>query len=284
MFRLELYHSIARRLKMAGIEDHEVEAGILLVHHLRIKRADIFLQGEAAVSPELVGAVEKSVARRLRRVPLSYVIGEQEFWGRRFEVSPAVLIPRQETELLVEKTIAAARQRPGARRRALELGTGSGVIGVTMALELPLWQIVTVDISARALAVAARNAKAHGVDKRLSLVNADWYHFLRPGVLFEIVVSNPPYVASSVRESLQPELAHEPELALFGGQKGTEALARIFTGLAGLLAPGGMIFIEIGYDQKEYAISLARQSGRFSKIVVHDDYAGLPRILQAQLG
>ena len=280
---LALYHDLVRGLSAAGIMDPEVEATLLLTHVLECRRSDIFINGSCLVADAQYDAVSQALDRRLSREPLAYILGEQEFYGRAFAVNPAVLIPRPETELLVERAVAVLRGKDNQTPpRILDLGTGSGIIAITLALELPEAVVVGLDLSLAALQVARSNASRHGVADRLHWLNSNWGGGLGDGVAFDLLAANPPYVAQLMAASLQPELAAEPALALYGGADGRTEIDRIMADCARLLCPGGLLLMEIGFDQGEYAAARMHALGHFDQVVVHEDYAGLPRILQAR--
>lgn len=282
MTTLELYHSVLRRLTAVGILEPEAEATLLLCHLLGCRRSAIFFDGARPVAAAVTETVDAALKRRSTREPLAYILGEQEFYGRAFAVTPEVLIPRPETELLVERAIQALRAQEGTERpRILDLGVGSGVIAITLALEIPTALVVGLDLSAGALRVARANAARLGAE-RVSLLNSDWGSALRPGCAFDLVVANPPYVAQQLQAELQPELRAEPALALYGGQDGRRDIERIMGDVARLLAPGGRLLMEIGFDQQEYVLAEMQALGRFDQVAVHPDYAGLPRILEAR--
>lgn len=280
---LALYHDLVRCLSAAGIIDAEVEATLLLTHVVACRRSDIFINGSRLVADAQYDAVRQALARRLSREPLAYILGEQEFYGRAFAVNPAVLIPRFETELLVERAVAALRGMDGqAPPRILDLGTGSGIIAITLALELPDAVVVGLDLSLAALQVARANASRHGVADRLHWLNSNWGGGLGEAIPFDLLAANPPYVARQIEASLQPELAAEPALALYGGVDGRREIDCIMADCARLLRPGGLLLMEIGFDQGGYCAERMNALGHFDRVVVHEDYAGLPRILQAR--
>lgn len=282
MTTLELYHRAVQRLTAAGIFDPEVEATLLLGHLLGCRRSDIFLNEARQVTDSVTDAVEQALVRRMAHEPLAYILGEQEFYGRTFSVSPEVLIPRPETELLVERAIRAIKAMGSSRHpRILDLGTGSGVIAITLALEIPLARVVGLDLSSSALRVARANAIRHGAIE-VQWLNSDWGSAVRDGCCFDLVAANPPYVAEGIEATLQPELASEPGLALYGGEDGRREIDRIMADACRLLCPGGLLLMEIGFDQGEYVLARMNSLGGFDELMVHRDYAGLPRILQAR--
>jgi release factor glutamine methyltransferase len=198
------------------------------------------------------GAEERAlgwIRRRALREPLQYVLGAWEFFGREFLLTPDVLIPRPETEEVVEALLAEARRR--GFRRFLDVGTGSGVIAVTVALELPGAEVVATDLSPAALAVARRNAESLGASGRVRFACADLLAPFRRDGRFDAVVSNPPYVAPSEAAALEPELSFEPKGALFAAEEGMAALRGLAAGAGELLAPGGELWCEIGASQGE---------------------------------
>lgn len=273
----ELYNQTVARLQQAGIPDASFEAELLLQYFLGIRRVDIYLTRTEPTPAELQ-EFDLILKRRLAREPLAYITGEQEFWSLSFEVSPAVLIPRPETELLIEKVIGGISDPANFAGRILDLGTGSGVIAVVLARELPQAEVITVDKSGEALDLARRNIKRHGVEGRVSLVNSDWFGSLRQEAEFDIIVSNPPYVSVQVRESLQPELEFEPGDALFAGDGGLGAYQIIIPQCRSFMKSDGSLLLEIGYDQAETISGMiATAPGLFLSEIVND-YAGLPRV------
>lgn len=223
--------------------------------------------------------------KRLHRVPIAYLIGEQDFYGRRFTVNPSVLIPRPETELIVEKAIDFGKELIDSQPSLtiMDLGTGSGAIAITLAKELSRSKIFAVDCSYAALQTAKINAENHCVLQQINFAASDWFTAVAPHVFFDIVISNPPYVAENIRETLQEELSFEPTGALFSGADGTNDLKNIIADSIRYIAPGGMLLTEIGFDQKEFVLDFIGKTGSFEDFTVLDDYAGLPRILQAKL-
>ncbi|MDH3360013.1 MAG: peptide chain release factor N(5)-glutamine methyltransferase [Desulfobulbaceae bacterium] len=280
----ELYQSAAERLTKAEISDADLEATFLLGHLLGCSRSQLFLEREQEVPPSLATEFENLLKRRLAREPLAYLLKEQEFWSLPFHVCPDVLIPRPETEQLLETVLSTIRtSKHSAPERILELGSGSGVIPIILALELPEAMVYSLDQSFAALTVANGNAQRHKVTDRVRFINSNWYGGIANEPCFDLVVTNPPYVAGKIRETLQPEVRlHEPEQALFGGEEGTRDLDVIINGLGRVLKKDGWFFMEIGADQGEYCLKRLRQEGGFTSLAVHNDYAGLPRIVQAQ--
>ncbi|MBU0731224.1 MAG: peptide chain release factor N(5)-glutamine methyltransferase [Proteobacteria bacterium] len=279
----KLYNDAVARLKSAEIPDVEYEISFMLGHILKLNRAQLFLyEGDISAADELI--FQENIERRLRREPLAYIIGEQEFWSLPFHVTPDVLIPRPETELLVEKTLQVVKERIGDDKGpVLELGTGSGIISIILALEIPRCSIFSVDCSFPALAVARANALRHKVYDRVHLINSDWLSALKKGWRFPVIVSNPPYVARETLAALQPEVnLFEPHLALDGGDKGMEIIRMLAVEIETFLEPDGWFLMEIGSDQEDLVIDRFSSIKQYDNIKVHRDYAGLPRVFQAR--
>ncbi|NDY42829.1 peptide chain release factor N(5)-glutamine methyltransferase [Dissulfurirhabdus thermomarina] len=280
----EALRTAAGRLAAAGIESPRLEAEFLLAAVLgEDDRFRLHARPERPLSPGQSACLDAWVARRAAREPLAYILGRWEFWSRAFEVTPATLIPRPETERLVEAALALRDRGGWTAPRVLDLGTGSGVIAVTLAAEWPDARVVAVDASPEALAVARRNALAHGVAGRVRLVCSDWGSALAPrGWAFDLVAANPPYVAAGDMAWLPPEVRdHEPRRALHGGPDGLDAVRRILAEARRLLRPGGRLLCEIGWDQAPAAAGLARRQG-LDRVRVHRDLAGRDRVLAAR--
>jgi release factor glutamine methyltransferase len=284
MKALQLYRLGAKRLQQADIEDAELESALLVGHLLQLSRAQVFLD-ESEVSDGIAQRFEQALSRRLNREPLAYILGEQEFWSLPFYVNSNVLIPRPETELLLETALQALRGegRDPASVRVLDMGTGSGVIAIVLALELPDALVSTLDISLAAQLVARKNAERHGVLSRIAFITSDWLAAIRRQPLFDLVVTNPPYVARESFAALQPEVSRfEPRLALDGGRNGVDVMCRFAGDLAVVLRPGGHFLMEIGADQSHFVMDLFSSFSEFTGLTVYEDYAGLPRIFHAR--
>ena len=218
-------------------------------------------------------------SRRAAGEPLQYLLGEWEFLGRTFRVDPRALIPRGETEAIVEMARAAAP----AARAILDAGTGSGILAVSLALERPAARVVAVDRSEAALALARTNARLHGVDGRVSCVASDWLSALAPRPLFELAVANPPYVPRLEAPHVDKTVSeHEPHLALFGGDDGLDAVRVLLAELPARLLEGAPFLFEIGYGQAREVSGLVEASPAFSLEDVRLDAAGIPRTVVAR--
>jgi len=254
------------------------DAEKLVLYLTRRDRAFLIANPLAELSAEGAVRYYALIERRLAGEPIQYIIGEAEFYGLPFHVNRDVLIPRPETEHMVEKVLALAAnfERP----RIVDVGTGSGAIAIALAHELPGALITAVDVSAAALAIARGNAERNSVGDRIRFLEGD---LLAPvtGELFEIVVSNPPYVAESDRASLAVEVRdYEPGLALFAGS-GLDVFRRLIPDARAMLAPGGLLALEIGYGQDSAVAGLLTDSG-FEQIEFTADLQGIPRVVSAQ--
>jgi release factor glutamine methyltransferase len=279
-----LLRAASERLAAAGIDTARLDAEVLLGHVLGISRAALYTRLHDEVVGDPATRFAALLERRLRREPVAYLTGEQEFWSLSFLVTPDVLIPRPETEMIVW---SAARERRSSGRRAngadephsiLDVGTGSGCIAVAIARELPDAQITAVDISPEALAVARRNAGRHAVADRITFVQGDVYDALPAETVFDLIVSNPPYLAPG--DAVSPELAFEPRLALQSGADGLDVIRRLVAGASSRLRPGGLLLFELGAGQAEAGLRLAATAGLTAR--VEPDLAGIPRLLVAQ--
>jgi len=250
----ELRGAISSCWRRAGIEEAVREADLLLAWLLGCDRAGLILAGERQVAPAQLALLEQLVRRRAGREPLAYLLGEWEFWSLSFRVGPAVLIPRPETELLVEEALKFARESLplSGTINILDLGTGSGVLAVVLARELPRAEVVAVDRSPAALAIARCNARRHGVENQVSWLAADWLSAFSPQApQFDLVVSNPPYVEAAALASLAPEVRDfEPRQALDGGEAGLREIITLAREIPPHLRPGGRLLVEIGWDQE----------------------------------
>jgi len=278
----ETYHYVAERLKGADIPEPEIESALILDHVLHLSRSQLFLRGSNPLPDNALQRIEGIVARRLTREPLAYILGEKEFWSRSFRVTPDVLIPRPETEQVIEAVLNEVGPSRNAGLKILDLGVGSGIISVILALELPKSTVFGVDSSCGALHVARDNAQCHGVADRAHYLCGDWLDPIKPGSSFDLIVSNPPYIATDELGNLQPELGFEPRQALDGGSDGLMAICRIARDAASLLQSGGRLFMEIGADQEKGLLELFATRPDFHDLEVLRDYAGQPRIFKAR--
>ena len=262
-----------KTLRNAGVEDADTDVWRLLAAVCGGEPLELRLRGGEPLPEEDRAAFEALVLRRAGREPLQYIEGDAEFMGLRLEVTPDVLIPRGDTEVLCEEALRLLR--PGMR--ALDIGTGSGALALALKARCPMAEITAADVSARALAVARRNAEACGVC--VEFLESDCFGSLQ-GRRFDLIVSNPPYLSRAEMEECMPELAFEPAGALFGGEDGLDFYRRICREAPDHLEPGGALLLEIGWRQKEPVEALLR---RFvGEPRARRDYGGNWRVLGAQ--
>lgn len=268
------------RFLKVGIENGANEARQLLSFVLRRSVSELLLYGETALSPAEENCAEKLVQKRLSGLPLAYVLGTSEFFGRPFFVSPDVLIPRPETEQLTEEALL----RLPSGGNFLDLCTGSGCIAVTLAAERNDLCGAACDLSRPALAVARKNAETFGVLNRVRFFEHDLLSGLPDVEAVDVIVSNPPYIPASVLKTLDREVfGVEPTMALDGGADGLD-FYRVLSGAFCLLKPNGWLLLEIGYDQRAAVEELLWRCGGFESVVTKTDYAGLDRMVLAQRG
>jgi release factor glutamine methyltransferase len=243
-----------------------------------LDRAALLARGDEPVEPALASRFEAAVARRERHEPIQYILGKAAFWRDEFLVTPAVLIPRPDTEILVEAVAAGLRPVPAPA--LLDIGTGSGCIALSLLRELKDARAVAVDVSEDALDVARENARRLGLESRIGLRPSRWLEALAPEETFDAVVSNPPYVAQADAPNLAREVReHEPALALFADASDDLSSYRAILGKAGRhLEPGGLLALEVGAGQAERVARLVAEAG-FRPIEVLSDLAGVPRVV-----
>jgi len=268
------------RLNGASVLSGALAAELLLLHTLGRDRTWLYSHPEDAIPPTDGEKYFALIARRAAGEPTQYILGKQEFWGLEFEVTPAVLIPRPETEHIIE----VALERIGAHRNdqlhIADVGTGSGCIAIALAKEFPNAQILATDISSAALDVAKRNAARHKVADRLRFIETDL--IATGSASFDLIVSNPPYVALEDASTLQREIReHEPEIALFGGPTGVEIYARLIKQAESHLVPGGALILELGYGTDERVREMLDASRAWTNVIITNDLAGIPRVLCA---
>lgn len=274
---LELLRWTQGHFASRGIESPRLDAECLLAHALGSDRLRLYLDFDKPVEAAERARFRELVQRRAdERVPVAQLTGRKEFWSLSFEVTPEVLIPRPETETLVAWLLDALPDRE-TELDVLDVGTGSGAIAVALASELPKARFTATDVSPAALALAERNALAHGVADRIRFVPGDGFAPVA-GRRFDAVLANPPYVAERDAAGLAPELRHEPRGALFGGPDGTGLLRRFAAEVGGHLAPGGRAAFEVGSDQAG-SVAAWLAAGGLRDVEVRRDLAGRQRIV-----
>jgi release factor glutamine methyltransferase len=278
-------------LRAAHVPSFTLAAELLLLHATGRDRTWIYSHPEAVLPQDVMEKFLALIQLRVQGNPTQHLTGRQEFWGLEFEVTPDVLIPRPETEHLIEVALdrlAVREVRAGRDPRLkgdsltiIDIGTGSGCIAVALAKELPAAKIFATDISHKALDVAKRNAARHGVTSHLQFLESNLFQAL-PSLTFDLVVSNPPYVGLREADFLSVEVRnHEPSLALYGGPEGYELYADLILQAYAQLKPGGLLVLELGHDSLP-AVQPLLDSARWSNVGVTKDLAGIDRVLSAE--
>ena len=283
-------------LERVGIETARLDAECLLAAVLGCPRWRLALEPRRRLSAEEFGEALRLLQRRERREPLAYILGTREFWSLPFAVSPGVLVPRADTETLVEAALAAwgelrvecrgpSTDCPEAAPTIVELCTGSGAVAVALATEIPGTRIFATDVSGRALRVARANALRHGVDARISFLRGDLWSALDgrvPAGSVDLVVANPPYVPTGELAELMPEVRWEPRRALDGGADGLRLVRDIIATSPDRIRPGGFLLLEVGAEQAEHVLALMAASRRLEPVQIRRDLAGRPRVVVAR--
>ncbi len=255
------------------IASARLDAELLLADVLDLDRVGLYLQYDRPLNAAELTSYRALVKRRAAREPIAYILGKCEFWSLPIMVSPSVLVPRGDTEILVEEAL----ERLDDSTTVLDIGTGSGVIAIAIAHEKPQVLVEAIDNSAEVLAVAVQNAELNGVDARISFRQEDLGRL--SGGPYGMIVSNPPYIPEHDRDELMPEVRdHEPHQALFAGVDGLDAYRQIVEQSPALLVDGGWLLLEVGINQNEPVVDLLRKVG-FDDITVRNDYAGIPRVV-----
>lgn len=259
------------QLRAAHIENAERDVRKLTAAALAVSADRITLMSDYSVTPEQAEKFETFVSQRIARKPVARIIGRRQFWGREFEISPDVLDPRGDTETVILEALKTPSQR------VLDLGTGSGILAVTLLAEWPKAQVVASDISSAALAVAAKNAAIHGVQARVEFCQSNWFTAISGQ--FDLIVSNPPYIAESELPQLSPEVTlYDPKIALSPGKDGVAAYREIAQKARNYLMPNGRIIVEIGAAQATAVYKIFTQNG-YREIECLQDLEGKDRVI-----
>ncbi|MGF7178545.1 peptide chain release factor N(5)-glutamine methyltransferase [Tunturiibacter psychrotolerans] len=255
------------------------DAELLLLHTLQIPRVTLIAYPDRDLSADQQALYQIAISRRLQLEPIQYITGEQEFYGLRLHVSPAVLIPRPETEHLVEAVLALLPANQPLK--LADIGTGSGAIAIALAVHLPLAQITALDLSTEALAVATSNAREHNVANRIDFFESDLLAVVdNQTETFDALVSNPPYIPESDRATLHPQVReHEPATALFAGETGLDIYRRLVPQALSALKPNGLLALEIGHGQREHLTQLL---AGWNDVSFVNDLQQIPRVVLAR--
>lgn len=274
-------HQAVSVLGEAGSPTPRLDAEVLLAACLQIDRLYFFTHADQEVTAEVAEVYFGWIQRRIKGEPVSYIVGVKEFWSLPFRVTPDVLIPRPETEVLVEEVLALMPQQLATGWRVLEIGTGSGAIAVALAAERKDVQVTATDVSGAALTVARDNAERNGVKERITFLQGDL--FVPVTGQFDLIVSNPPYIARRDFDRLPPGIRdYEPAGALLAGLEGTEVHWDLIDGSASFLSSGGWLLMEMGNGQGEMIRQLFKGHGGYEEVGTRCDYGGMERVIKAR--
>jgi len=271
-------------LDKKGIATARLDGELLLAHILGTDRTHLYMNFDQPLTEKEMADFKALLQRRAKHEPLQYITGEQEFWSMSFRVSPSVLIPRPETELLVEEGAdALGRDFPGEHLKILDIGTGSGALAAALASELKEAVVTGVDISKDAIGIAQKNMEKNGLSDVVTIIEGDLFGPVA-GARFHLIVSNPPYIPKSELAALQPEVKDfEPLSALDGGEDGLDYYRQIIPAAPEFLVPGGWLMFEHGAGQSADIVGLFEKTGCFEEITSVNDYAGLDRLVKGRL-
>ena len=275
---MTIYEALAQaraRLAEAGLSEADASVDVDLYARtiLGWDKVRLLIEQQSPVPEPLEPTLSQWIERRILREPTAYIVGHREFWGLDFTVTPAVLIPRPETESIVDEGVALGRAVPSPRMA--DIGTGSGCIAVALALELPRARFVATDVSAEALAVARTNAERHRVADRIEFVATSYLDGVEGG--FDVITANPPYVRDGDKPGLSRDVRHEPDVALFGGTEGLRDIAGVLAAASAALVPGGWLVMEFGYGQEPGVETLVSMQPALRLHRVQPDLQGIPR-------
>lgn len=268
--------------KTNDIDSPRVTAEILLAHALKLKRIDLYLRHDQPLNISERNLFKTLIKRRINKEPVAYIIGSKGFWNIDLLVSKDVLIPRPETECLVEEALSfLSKNKACGKKKILELGTGSGAIILAIAAQQTDNHYFASDISLKALGIALKNAKYLGLDNKIIFFCGSWFFPVKDkNNLFDIIISNPPYIRRSDIKTLQPEINRfEPITALDGGEDGLDCIKQIVNHAHKFLNKGGKLLLEIGYDQKKAVDEIIKETGRYEKTYFKKDYSGFDRVV-----
>lgn len=267
--------------KSHHIENPRADAEILLAHALNLERIDLYLRYDQPLNLGELSRFKLLIKRRIQREPTAYITGTKEFWSLDFRVTTDVLIPRPETECLVEKALVGLSGETPLR--ILELGTGSGAVTIALASEKQNHHYVASDRSVSAVRLAGANAKRHKLNRFISFFIGDWFQPLNEDGFFDMIISNPPYIKTEEIDRLEPEIfQYEPRISLDGGEDGLQCIEQILAQAHHYLKPKGKLLLEMGYDQREKIQAILNSMGRYDNISFFMDYSGHDRGVQLE--
>jgi release factor glutamine methyltransferase len=271
---------MAQDFASLGMPSPRLDAELLLSHALGCDRVRLYMDMQRPLESAEREAVRALVIRRRRHEPVAYILGRKEFYRRSLEVTRDVLVPRPDTEILVDRALDAT---PHAAERALDLCTGSGAVALTLALERPGLIVDATDVSPAALAVAARNAASLALTERVNFYAGDLFAALPEPRLYDLIVANPPYVADGEWPTLARDIVdHEPRIAFVAGHDGLDVLRRLCAQAADWLRPGGGMLLEVGHTQAREVGSWLQADPRFEAVTIHKDFGGVERVVESR--
>ncbi|MBU4318454.1 MAG: peptide chain release factor N(5)-glutamine methyltransferase [Proteobacteria bacterium] len=274
--------------KTHNIDSPRTTAEIFLAHVLSLRRIDLYLRYDQPLTEEELSQFKALIRRRIRREPVAYILGLREFWSLELQVTPHTLIPRPETECLIEASLSCLPEfSPSAENgkacKIVDLGTGTGAIILSLASERPGHEYFAVDRSVEALKTAKQNAAKHGFENRVHFLAGDWLSAFKTGPMFDMILANPPYIPTKTIALLQPEIfQYEPLSALDGGPDGLDCLRQITLSAHRFLKPGGYLILEMGHDQKAGMERIAAEASVYDSVAFSKDYGGNHRVVKMQ--
>jgi release factor glutamine methyltransferase len=278
---LQVLQNTADFFARKGIESPRLNIEHLLADALGKRRIDLYLEFDRTLSEKELAPLREKVQRRVDGEPLQYLLGSWDFFGRAFRTDERALIPRPETEILVEIALKVIRAQPSSRNRLLDIGTGSGVLAITLALECPSLSVVGSDVSPLALNLARENAEAQGLERRIEWIQSDLLKSVTGP--FDFLVANLPYIPTAELPKLASEVQRDPQLALDGGSDGLAVIRRLVQDAPKVLTGGAFVILEVGFDQADQVADLMRAQ-KFRDISVENDYQGVRRFVTAWYG
>ncbi|MGP0566853.1 MULTISPECIES: peptide chain release factor N(5)-glutamine methyltransferase [unclassified Nitrospina] len=279
----EILQEAENRLQETGVNTPRLDAEVLLAEAMHTTRTGLMADAGREVTPVERTAFTAWLERREQREPVAYLLGRKEFWSLDFTVNPDVLIPRPDTECLIEHFLTLVKRDGVEAPRILDVGTGSGILAIVAARECPTATVTAMELSDRALDVARHNASAHNVLPQIQFVQGDFHREFWEGAPFDYILSNPPYIDYETYETLAPEIReYEPKQALLAGPDGMDAYRKIIPLAAMLLRPGGSLLLEFGNDQGPGVNQLVAENNGFEAIERASDYTGAERVLSAK--
>jgi len=268
-----------KKLQEVGIEAGPTEAELILEDLLDVDRLQLYLNGPAMITDDILKKFHAIVAKRLTRYPLQYILGNAWFYGRKFLVNEDVMVPTPETELLLVSLLRAVRFCQSDPVRVLDMGVGSGVVAVSAKLENPALDITAVDIAADALHVAQVNAGRFDVADSIRFVQSDLFENIDPSERFDIIASNPPYITTGEYGGLEPEVLADPKVSLVSGPKGLDIITRLVAESPDRLTRPGFLMFEIGFDQAEEVFTMVQNDGRYIDCSLFKDLSDIERLV-----